>query len=224
MITNLFSSFDTSTNIIFDLNWISSLLNLLFLPLIFWILSSRITFIFKIIFIKLYYEFKIILRNKFNLLNLLFYICIFTLILLRNFIGLFPYIFTRSRHLIYSLSYSIPIWLRLIFFGWLINTNHIFSHLIPQGTPIFLIPFIAIIETIRNLIRPITLAIRLTANIIAGHLLLTLLSQRASLINFYLIRLIILIQIILLTLEFRVAIIQSYVFSILGILYLNETN
>ncbi|WP_159189733.1 F0F1 ATP synthase subunit A [Klebsiella pneumoniae] len=47
------------------------------------------------------------------------------------------------------------------------NYNHIFTHIIPQGTPIILIPFIVLIETIRNIIRPRTLSIRLTANIIA---------------------------------------------------------
>jgi hypothetical protein len=57
------------------------------------------------------------------------------------------------------------------------TTNHIFEHLVPQGTSTILIPFMVVIETIRNLIRPGTLAVRLTANIIAGHLLLTLLGN-----------------------------------------------
>nr|AZL93377.1 ATP synthase F0 subunit 6 [Pimpla luctuosa] len=224
MMTNLFSTFDTSTNTILDMNWMSSMLNLLFLPMLYWMLSSRLTLMYKLIFINLYNEFKIILNKKFNFFNLLIYISIFTLIFFSNFIGLFPYIFTSSSHLIFSLSFSLPMWLSLMFFGWLMNTNHMFSHLIPQGTPIFLMPFMVLIETISNLIRPMTLAIRLTANMIAGHLLLTLMSQSASLMNFYLMSLIILTQMLLLTLEFSVAIIQSYVFSILGILYLNETN
>ncbi|WP_227643598.1 F0F1 ATP synthase subunit A [Klebsiella pneumoniae] len=83
-----------------------------------------------------------------------------------------------------------------------------FTHIIPQGTPIILIPFIVLIETIRNIIRPRTLSIRLTANIIAGHLLLTLLRRTGPNINYYLISLIILFQIILLILESAVTIIQ----------------
>lgn len=224
MINNLFSTFDTSTNIFLELNWISSWLILLIFPLTYWFFISRINYFIKILSFNLYKEFKIILYNKFNLYNLLFFISIIILILINNFIGLFPYIFTRSRHLIFSLSFSLPLWLRLIIFGWKNNINFIFRHIIPQGTPFILIPFIVLIETIRNIIRPGTLAIRLTANIIAGHLLLTLLSQRASSISYYLSSFVILIQIILLLLEFRVSIIQSYVFTILRTLYSKETN
>lgn len=138
--------------------------------------------------------------------------------------GLYPYIFTRSRHIIFSIRISMSIWLGLILYGWKNNTNFIFSHIIPQGTPILLIPFMVLIETIRNIIRPITLTIRLTANIIAGHLLLTLLSQRANSIYILISCIIIIIQLILLILEFRVSIIQSYVFIILRTLYSKEIN
>jgi len=97
-----------------------------------------------------------------------------------------------------------------------------FIHLVPQGTPIILIPFIVLIETIRNIIRPITLIIRLTANIIAGHLLITLLGNIGSNIFILIIPILLFIQILLLTLERAVAIIQSYVFSVLITLYYNE--
>lgn len=224
MINNLFSTFDTSTNTIIDLNWLSSWLIILFIPLTFWLLSSRNIFIIKLILINIFKELKIILNNKFNSFNLLLFISIFIIIFINNFIGLFPYIFTRSRHLIFSLSISLPLWLSLIIFGWINNTNFIFSHIIPQGTPLILIPFIVIIETIRNIIRPGTLSIRLTANIIAGHLLLTLIRQRASNSYIYISIIIIITQIILLILEFSVAIIQSYVFTILRTLYTKETN
>jgi F-type H+-transporting ATPase subunit a len=97
-----------------------------------------------------------------------------------------------------------------------------FAHLVPQRTPGPLIPFIVLIETIRNIIRPGTLAVRLIANIVAGHLLITLLgNQTAGASNFILIGLI-LTQIILLTLESAVAIIQSYVFAVLSTLYARE--
>jgi F-type H+-transporting ATPase subunit a len=72
-----------------------------------------------------------------------------------------------------------------------------------------------IIETIRNLIRPGTLAVRLTANIIAGHLLLTLLGNNGPAINHTLLTILIAAQTLLLILEAAVAIIQSYVFAIL---------
>ena len=107
-------------------------------------------------------------------------------------------------------------------YGWIKTTNNIFIHLVPQGTPNVLIPFIVLIESIRNIIRPITLTIRLTANIIAGHLLLTLLRRLGCKIPLILIPILLLIQIILLILESAVAIIQSYVFSVLITLYTRE--
>ncbi|MBV8801413.1 MAG: F0F1 ATP synthase subunit A [Gammaproteobacteria bacterium] len=102
------------------------------------------------------------------------------------------------------------------------HTQHIFTHLVPQGTPGILIPFIVCIETIRNIIRPGTLAVRLAANIIAGHLLLTLLGNTGPSINFIMINMLIITQILLLILESAVAIIQSYVFSVLRTLYSRE--
>lgn len=224
MITNLFSIFDTSTRLIFNFNWFSSISNIFILPIIFWLFPSKIFFFIYKIYIIIFNEFKNILLNKFNTLNRIFFISIFFIILINNIIGLFPYIFTSSRHIIFSLSISISIWLSLIVFRILNNTNFIFSHIIPQRTPNILIPFIVIIETIRNIIRPRTLTIRLTANIIAGHLLLTLLSETAINPNLIISYIIIFIQIILLILEFSVSIIQSYVFTILRTLYLKETN
>jgi F-type H+-transporting ATPase subunit a len=94
--------------------------------------------------------------------------------------------------------------------------------LVPQGTPNILIPFIILIETIRRIIRPITLTIRLTANIIAGHLLLTLLGNMGPKIILFIIPFLLFTQLILLILESAVSIIQSYVFSILITLYSRE--
>ena len=99
-----------------------------------------------------------------------------------------------------------------------------FAHLVPQGTPGLLIPFIVLIETIRNIIRPGTLAVRLAANIIAGHLLLTLLARTGPSMRLTIIRVLLITQILLLTLEIAVAIIQSYVFAVLRTLYAREVN
>merc|ERR1712218_539928 len=112
---------------------------------------------------------------------------------------------------------TIFIFISIIFFI-IFQYNNLLAHLVPLGTPSFLIPIIVIIETVRNIIRPITLSIRLAANIVAGHLLLTLLgSQGPNVTIIIIIRLI-----LLLILEVAVACIQSYVFTILSSLYLNE--
>jgi F-type H+-transporting ATPase subunit a len=83
-------------------------------------------------------------------------------------------------------------------------------------------PFIVCIETVRNVIRPGTLAIRLAANIIAGHLLLTLLGNTGSNLRLLLINFLLIIQFALLLLESAVAVIQSYVFAVLRALYSRE--
>lgn len=102
--------------------------------------------------------------------------------------------------------------------------NYIFAHLVPQGTPPALIAFIVIIETIRNVIRPGTLAVRLAANIIAGHLLITLLGNTGSNLSIIILTILLITQILLLILESAVAIIQSYVFAVLRTLYSREIN
>lgn len=221
MILNLFSIFDYYSK--FLTNWISSLIFFFLIFQIFWLKKSRLIYFILIFLNILFIEFKIILKIKFNIFNILFFNCLFIFILINNFLGLFPYIFTRSRHLIFPLRISLSIWLGLIFFGWFKNTQFIFSHLVPIRTPFRLIFFIVIIETLRNIIRPLTLSIRLTANIIAGHLLITLLGGFIpKIFVIYLIFLI--LQIILIILEFAVSLIQSYVFSVLIILYFKETN
>jgi F-type H+-transporting ATPase subunit a len=103
---------------------------------------------------------------------------------------------------------------------WYTATNTA-EEMIAEETAV-LIPFMACIETISNIIRPGTLAVRLTANIIAGHLLLTLLGNNGPTIGFSLLRNLIVAQILLLILESAVAIIQSYVFAVLRTLYSKE--
>lgn len=225
MISNLFSIFDPSTNLFnISLNWLRTILGILFIPYSFWLIPNRHYIFWKFILIKLHNEFKILLKNNYFQGSTFIFISIFSFILFNNFLGLFPYIFTRTSHLTLSLSISLPLWLSFIIYGWINNSNHIFIHIIPQGTPPALIPFIVLIETIRNIIRPGTLAVRLTANIIAGHLLITLLRSTGPNINYYLIRLIIISQILLLILESAVAVIQSYVIAILRTLYSREVN
>jgi len=223
MIANLFSTFDPCTNFYFSLNWTRILLGFLIIPPIFWLIPSRTSiFIIKIISI-LHNEFKTLIKSEIFKGRTLVFISLFRLILFNNFLGLFPYVFTCTRHLVLTLTLSLPLWLTFILFGWIRNTTHILAHLVPQGAPSILLPFLVLIETTRNIIRPGTLAIRLTANIIAGHLLVTLLGNSGSSLRFYILNILIIAQILLLILELAVTIIQSYVFSILSTLYSRET-
>lgn len=221
MIINLFSIFDPSTRYLLSLNWIRCFVIFILKPYQFWLIPSRfISFIYLIIN-KIFSEFKILLSYSYP--NLIIFLRLFILIIINNFMGLFPYIFTASRHIRFTLSLSFTLWLRIIIYNWINFFNDSITHFMPLGTPTLLIPFIVLIEFIRSIIRPITLSIRLAANIIAGHLLLSLLgSSGESLNNFFIFSLLIIRQIILLILEIAVSLIQAYVFSILSTLYRRE--
>lgn len=225
MITNLFSVFDPSTTIFnLSLNWLRTFIGLLFIPCSYWFIPSRFNIIWNNVLLTLHKEFKTLLGPTGHNGSTFIFISLFSLIVFNNFLGLFPYIFTSTSHLTLTLALALPLWLSFIIYGWINHTQHIFAHLVPQGTPSVLIPFIVCIETIRNIIRPGTLAVRLAANIIAGHLLLTLLGNTGNSLSFYLVSLLIIAQIALLVLESAVAIIQSYVFAVLRTLYSREVN
>nr|YP_010327016.1 ATP synthase F0 subunit 6 [Melanchra persicariae]UNP54279.1 ATP synthase F0 subunit 6 [Melanchra persicariae] len=225
MMSNLFSIFDPSTNLFnISFNWISTILGIMFIPYSFWLIPNRHFYLWNFILLKLHNEFKTLLKNNYFQGSTFIFISMFSFILFNNFLGLFPYIFTSTSHLTLSLSISLPLWLSFMIYGWINNSQHMFIHMIPQGTPSILMPFMVLIETISNIIRPGTLAVRLTANMIAGHLLMTLLSSTGTKMPYYLIIMLIIIQILLLILESAVAIIQSYVIAILSTLYSSEVN
>nr|AYN50439.1 ATP synthase F0 subunit 6 [Dichotrachelus manueli] len=220
--TNLFSTFDPSTNLNLSMNWMSIFLGFFIMPPMYWLTPSRINLLWINSIIALHNEFKNLVKtNNFKGATLIF-ISLFTLIMFNNFLGLFPYIFTCTSHTNLNLTLSLPLWLTFIIFGWCKNTTHMLAHMVPQGSPKILLPFLVIIETTSSFIRPITLTIRLTANMIAGHLLVTLLGNSGSMLNLYMLNILIFTQIILLILESAVAMIQSYVFSILLTLYSSE--
>nr|ADO60586.1 ATP synthase F0 subunit 6 [Tritoma bipustulata] len=218
---NLFSSFEPSSLFNLPLNWLSAMLILIFIPPMFWVIPSRMQMLWINIIMTLHKEFKILLNSPLKGSTLIF-ISLFTFILLNNFLGLFPYIFTSTSHMILTLSLAFPLWLSFMIYGWTQNTTHMLAHLVPQGTPPVLMPFMVCIETISNIIRPGTLAIRLSANMIAGHLLLTLLGNTGPSMNIWMLMILIFTQILLLTLETAVSVIQSYVFAVLSTLYSSE--
>nr|APT41455.1 ATP synthase F0 subunit 6 [Micropygomyia cayennensis] len=221
--TNLFSVFDPSTTIMnFSLNWISTILGILFIPITFWFTPSRYTILWNKITSTLNNEFNTLLGENKHQGSTFLFISLFSIILFNNFLGLFPYIFTSTSHLTLTLSLALPLWLSFMLFGWINHMQHMFAHLVPQGTPSVLMPFMVLIETISNIIRPGTLAIRLMANMIAGHLLMTLLGNTGPSLSYSLISFLLITQIALLILESAVAMIQSYVFAVLSTLYSSE--
>nr|YP_009107086.1 ATP synthase F0 subunit 6 [Angaracris barabensis]AIT96932.1 ATP synthase F0 subunit 6 [Angaracris barabensis] len=224
MMTNLFSTFDPSTNIFnMSLNWTSTFLGLLLIPSMFWLMPSRINILWNKLMLILNNEFKTLLGQKSFQGSTFIFISIFIMMLFNNFMGLFPYIFTSTSHMTLTFSIALPMWVSFMLFGWINNTNYMFTHLVPQGTPNALMSFMVLIETISNIIRPGTLAVRLAANMIAGHLLLTLLGNTGPSLTMTTIYILIIVQMLLLVLESAMAMIQAYVFSILSTLYSSET-
>nr|YP_009859743.1 ATP synthase F0 subunit 6 [Antodynerus aff. limbatus YN]QKK69224.1 ATP synthase F0 subunit 6 [Antodynerus aff. limbatus GX]QKK69237.1 ATP synthase F0 subunit 6 [Antodynerus aff. limbatus XZ]QKK69250.1 ATP synthase F0 subunit 6 [Antodynerus aff. limbatus YN] len=223
MLTNLFSIFDPNSSLNYSMNWMSIFISMLFFPNTFWFKKNKWSIFIKLIIMFLFNEMKNMMQKQ-NLNNIIFFLMLFFLFIMMNFMGLFPYIFTPTSHLTVTLPMSITIWMSIMLFGWINKTKFMFAHLVPVSTPSLLMPFMVIIETISNIIRPGTLAIRLSANMIAGHLLLCLLgSTGPTLSNNYILLIMILMQIMLFSLEMAVSIIQSYVFMTLSSLYSNET-
>nr|YP_010693117.1 ATP synthase F0 subunit 6 [Dacus venetatus]WCB98324.1 ATP synthase F0 subunit 6 [Dacus venetatus] len=225
MMTNLFSVFDPSSSIFnMSLNWMSTFLGLLLIPSSYWLMPSRWHIFWNSILMTLHKEFKTLLGPSGHSGSTFIFVSLFSLILFNNFMGLFPYIFTSTSHLTLTLTLALPLWLCFMLYGWINHTQHMFAHLVPQGTPAVLMPFMVCIETISNIIRPGTLAVRLAANMIAGHLLLTLLGNTGPSLSYAIVSLLLIGQIALLVLESAVAIIQSYVFAVLSTLYSSEVN
>nr|YP_010296133.1 ATP synthase F0 subunit 6 [Phrynocephalus helioscopus cameranoi]UMB51127.1 ATP synthase F0 subunit 6 [Phrynocephalus helioscopus cameranoi] len=142
-----------------------------------------------------------------------------------NIVGMFPYTFTPTTQLSVNMALALPLWLGTVLTGLRMQPIKSMAHLLPEGTPTLLIPTLIIIESISLLIRPVALGVRLTANLTAGHLLLQLIST-ATLVTIKmaptLFFLPTLLLILLMILEFAVAIIQAYVFTLLTCLYLQE--
>nr|APC60884.1 ATP synthase F0 subunit 6 [Santamartamys rufodorsalis] len=142
-----------------------------------------------------------------------------------NLLGLLPYSFTPTTQLSMNLAMAIPLWAGTVISGFRYKTKMTLAHFLPQGTPMILIPMLVIIETISLFIQPMALAVRLTANITAGHLLIHLIGSATSALFSIStpIALTTLIILLLLTmLELAVALIQAYVFTLLVSLYLHD--
>lgn len=147
-------------------------------------------------------------------------VSLITYILLINLLGIIPYNFTITASPSINFSLSIIFFLA-ISINFLKNQEKILGHLVPKSRPTTLIFILVIIETLRIIIRPITLGLRITANIIAGHVILVIIGsiiKRATLKTVTTIIFITLIN----GLELIVAVIQAYVIIILLNYYIKD--
>ena len=159
----------------------------------------------------------------------IFLFCLFLFIITANLIGLVPYSFTLTSHLIVTFGLALIIFGGVIIIGAKEHGIKFFGLFLPGGSSLALAPLLIPIELISFLFRVISLSVRLFSNMMAGHTLLkvvagfafTMMSGSGILFFSHLAPLIILLALI--GLEIGVALIQSYVFLILTCLYLNES-
>lgn len=211
MITNIFSIFDPSSYMIRSA-W------LLVITIILTTIKSKKFGTLKKIFSN---AFKKEIRSLSSGYSNKIWVLMFWAIVIANLRRINPLQFSINAHPSIILPVRLRMWIAIILFNLTHKLKETATHLLPVGTPSFLIFPIITIEIIRNIIRPITLTIRIVANIIAGHLLIHLLARFA--IKYYSILIFTPIaQLTLTTLEIAVAIIQAYIITVLLILYANE--
>jgi ATP synthase subunit 6 len=151
---------------------------------------------------------------------------IFLLILFSNLIGLLPYTLAVTSHLVITEVMALMIFITCIWIGLYVHGVHFFSFFRPKNSPIALAPILIIIEFISFMFRPISLSVRLFANIMAGHTLLKIIMNFIWIIFDNSGFLPALVPFILLTvlmgLELLVAVLQAYVFTILMCIYIKD--
>lgn len=154
---------------------------------------------------------------------------IFIFILLSNFIGMIPYSFAVTSHLIFTVSLSMTLLLGTTIIGLQRHGWNFFSFFIPSGVPIVLIPFLTIIEFILYISRGFSLGIRLGANVLAGHMLMKIIAgfiyqMMISGVLFFILGFIPLLLLIAISgLELAISFIQAYVFIVLTSSYIKDS-
>ncbi len=158
-----------------------------------------------------------------------FVFSLFMFVLTLNMLGLIPYSFTVTSHIIVTAALAITVFLTVLIYGLARHGLHFFNLFVPKGVPIYILPLIVAIEILSFVSRPISHSVRLFANMLAGHITLQVfagfiilmgtglgaLGWAGSLLPFSMI-------VILMALETLVAFLQAYVFAILTCIYLND--
>nr|QWW21161.1 ATP synthase F0 subunit 6 [Arion ater ater] len=147
----------------------------------------------------------------------------FFLVMMMNLLGLFPYVYGATTNIWFNMSLALCMWCGVLFSGFSYNFISALAHLVPTGSPIILIPFLVLIESISVLIRPLTLTVRLVANISAGHIVMTLLSNVLCPMSMnYTFILTYSLSVGYVLFEIFVSLIQAYIFALLMSLYIKE--
>lgn len=147
---------------------------------------------------------------------------LFVFILTCNLLGMIPYGFTVTSHISITFAIAMMVFLLVTLLGLYLHGMHFFSLFLPAGTPWWLAPLMVVIELFAYLARPVSLSLRLAANMVAGHILLKVMAGFVVSMAIYLKFLPIPFIVILIGFEIFVAVLQAYIFTILSCVYLND--
>uniref|UniRef100_A0AB39CBY0 ATP synthase subunit a n=1 Tax=Bursa sp. TaxID=3160658 RepID=A0AB39CBY0_9CAEN len=228
MLVDIFSSFDDNNQVfmsLYILMWIFSLSTIMIFSSTYWIMTPRwvsLIMIFKdTVSSQIFRSFGLNMGGFINIISGLF-----LFLIIMNLSGLIPYVFSPTSHLAVSLSLGLPLWLSLIVSAIFFNPSSVVAGLLPMGAPAPLNPFLVIIETVSIMVRPITLSVRLTANMSAGHIVLTLIGNYLTtsffMSSIFSMLMLLSIQVFYTIFEFGISLIQAYIFCLLITLYSDE--
>lgn len=150
-----------------------------------------------------------------------FVFTLFMFVLSANVIGLIPFSFTVTSHIIVTFALAAFIFVGVTIIGFVKHGVHFLKFFVPSGVPIFMVPLIVVIEVISYFTRPMSLSVRLFANMMAGHTMLKVFGGFVIMLGIY--GILPLVFIVALSgLELVVALLQAYVFAVLTCIYLND--
>lgn len=147
---------------------------------------------------------------------------LFLFILFANLAGMLPYGFTSTSHIIVTFSLAMLVFLLITLVGIFRHGFKFLKLFLPSGTPLWMAPLMILIELFAYLARPVSLSLRLGANMIAGHVLLKVIASFMVMMPIYFKITPLPVTVILIGFEFFVAILQAYIFTILSCVYLND--
>ena len=151
-----------------------------------------------------------------------FVLTLFTFILFANVLGLIPYAFTVTSHIVVTLALALVVFIGATIIGFWRNGFGYLKLFVPSGVPALLLPLVVLIEIVSYFIRPMSLSIRLFANMMAGHMMLKVMAGFVVMLGLAAGWLPLVAMVGLMGLELLVAALQAYVFALLTCMYLND--
>jgi F-type H+-transporting ATPase subunit a len=151
-----------------------------------------------------------------------FVLTLFTFILFANVLGLIPYAFTVTSHIVVTLALALVVFIGATIIGFIRNGFGYLKLFMPSGVPVFLLPLVILIEIVSYFIRPMSLSIRLFANMMAGHMMLKVMAGFVVMLGLMAGWLPLAAMVGLMGLELLVAALQAYVFALLTCMYLSD--